>query len=131
MTVHIVAEPHFTGLTARDSRGATLTIERNDNAVAAWIAPPGCSDGFSVLLNDADRQQAAAFLAPELVDQLEAARAMCDELRERNEKLTAAVDRYADELRADASKETDDAVAVGLLRAADGLGDLMVEQVNG
>lgn len=36
-----------------------------------------------------------------------------------------AVERYADQLRRDADKETDDGVAVGLLRAADGLTDML------
>lgn len=66
MTAHTVTEPHFTGLTIRDQRGATLTIERNSNATAAWIAPPGSSDGFSVILDDADQRQLIAFLGGDL-----------------------------------------------------------------
>jgi hypothetical protein len=131
MTNTTITEPHLTALIVRDGRSATLTIDRDSNgSVSAEISPPGGRAGFWAGLNDADRQAVVRFLAPELVDQLEAASAMCDELRERNAKLTAAVDRYADQLRADASNESSDAVAVGLLRAADGLGDLMVDEVN-
>ncbi|MFI1194055.1 hypothetical protein ACH4T9_12470 [Micromonospora sp. NPDC020750] len=58
-----------------------------------------------------------AVTAAQYVDRLAAHR---DQLQHR----LAAVERYADQLRADAGSESEDAVAVGLLRAADGLGDL-------
>lgn len=63
MSAHTVIEFDFAGLTVRDERGAHLTIERTDDGrVSAWIARPGTSDGYSVVLSDADRQQVARFL---------------------------------------------------------------------
>ncbi|MEV2239467.1 hypothetical protein [Micromonospora sp. NPDC049891] len=63
MIADTVIEFDFSGLTVRDERGAHLTIERtSDGRVSAWIARPGTSDGYSVVLDDADRQQVARFL---------------------------------------------------------------------
>lgn len=39
----------------------------------------------------------------------------------------ATIEQYADQLRRDATTEADDGIAVGLLRAADGIGDLLAD----
>jgi len=52
-------------LTVTDSHGASIVFERDpdDGVVSVWIAPPGESDGYSVLLGEGSREQIAGFLA--------------------------------------------------------------------
>jgi hypothetical protein len=50
-------------ITIRDTRGASLVLERGDDGqVFAWIAPPGGNDGHSVGLDANALAQIAAFL---------------------------------------------------------------------
>lgn len=106
MTARLSHGDDFTALTVTDSAGATLTVERTDAGhLSAWIAPPGGSDGHSVVIGEADAICLSAYLTgrDDLASRLEAYQAMCDELRERNEKLTALANAAA-EWRAQFSK---------------------------
>jgi hypothetical protein len=53
----------LTELTVRDGHGAAFVAERTaDGQVVVWIAPPGATDGPSVLLNADARRRVEAFL---------------------------------------------------------------------
>lgn len=124
MTAHLVNGDTFTALTVGDPAGATLNVERTDDGhLSAWIAPPGGSDGHSVVIDEADSISLSAyltvgFLAPDLAAQLEAANAMCDELRERDEKLTAVAEAGADVVSAWLDGGKDIGACEGRLREA-------------
>lgn len=49
-------------VTVEDARGARLAAQRGADGTSVWVCPPGSSDGYSVVLDDADRQQVARFL---------------------------------------------------------------------
>lgn len=50
-------------LTVRSANGAQLVLESTgDGTVSAWIAPPGESDGTSVVLATGDVQRVVAYL---------------------------------------------------------------------
>jgi hypothetical protein len=51
-------------LTVTDSRGASITFERDEDGelVNVWIARPGETDGYSVLLGEESQAKVAAYL---------------------------------------------------------------------
>ena len=49
-------------MTITDSFGRTLTLERSDGVVGAWIADVGDNDGVSVTLDTSARRRIAGFL---------------------------------------------------------------------
>lgn len=64
MTTHLVHGGDFTALTVADARGATLMVERTDDGrLSAWIAPPGCSDGHSVQIDETDLIALVAYMS--------------------------------------------------------------------
>ncbi len=50
------------GMTVFDGDSALVVERFEDGRVAAWIGPPGESDGPSVGLSEADRRRVAGFL---------------------------------------------------------------------
>ena len=90
-------------------------------------------DDLAGALVETERERdAAESKVAELTDELAKARKDRDDYAHDNTRLAVSlvdagrkVERYADQLRADAQALDDDGVAVGLLRAADGLGDLL------